>query len=89
MPITISAKKKMRQDKKRRLVNLRGLSKLEKTLSKARKSPSAENVRQAYSVISRTAKKKLIHRNKADRLKSRLAKRLSLAKPRKKTGKKK
>lgn len=73
MPIIASAKKKMRQDKKRRLTNLKTLIALKKILTKARKKPSLENIKAASSIIDQAAKKKIIHKNKAARLKSRLA----------------
>lgn len=63
----------MRQDKRRRIINLKNLNKLKVVLKKAREKPTLENVRTAASVIAQAAKKKIIHGNKADRLKSRLA----------------
>lgn len=89
MPITLSAQKKMRQDKKRRLTNLRTITKLKGILVKSRKKPSADNLQAAYSVIDRAAKKKVIHKNKASRLKSRLAKKKIAEKPLVKSVKKK
>lgn len=80
MPIIKSAKKKVRQDKKRRLVNLKTINNLKKTLSAARKNATVATVKEAVSLVDQAAKKKIIHKNKADRLKSRLAKRLGLEK---------
>lgn len=74
MPITKSAKKKVRQDEKRRKTNLKIRKRVVSALKKARENPSEENVRQATSVFDRAAKKKIIHRNKAARLKSKLLK---------------
>lgn len=85
MPIIASAKKKMRQDKKRRLTNLKVLNELKETILQAKKTPSAEALKRAYSAISRAAKKKILHKNKAARLKSRLAKKISQEKPPAKT----
>jgi len=88
MPVTLSARKKMRQDKKRRLVNLKVLKILKNTLAKARKNPTLENIKKASSIIDQAAKKKIIHRNKAARLKSRLAKKVKTSKVPKKLEKK-
>ncbi len=88
MPITISAKKKVRQDKKRRLTNLASLDKLHEVLSEARKNPTLENIRLASSKIDQATKKNIIHENKAARLKSRLAKRVSSQKVQKATKRK-
>jgi len=76
MPIIKSARKKMRQDKKRRSVNLKTLGKLKRVLSGARKQLTASGILKTQSAIDRAAKKNLIHKNKAARLKSRLAKKL-------------
>lgn len=76
MPVTKSARKKMRQDKKRRLTNLKVINKLKRALKEARKKPTEENLKMAVSIIDQVAKKKIIHKNKAARLKSRLAKKV-------------
>jgi len=81
MPIIKSAKKKMRQDKKRRIANLETLAQLKRALTKARKNPLVENIRLASAIIDRAAKKKIIHKNKAARLKARLGKRAIIKKP--------
>lgn len=77
----------MRQDKKRREINLKSLNLLKRVLKKARKKPSLVNVQEAGSVIDRVAKKRLIHKNKASRLKSQLAKKVISQKPLKKAKK--
>lgn len=74
MPIIKSAKKKLRQDKKRRVVNLKTIDKFKSALSLARKKPVLANIKAAVSLIDQAVKKKIIHQNKAARLKSRLAK---------------
>jgi len=76
MPIIKSAKKKMRQDRKRRSVNLKTLTSLKKALADARKKPSVDSLKKASSIIDQGVKKGIIHKNKASRLKSRLAKKL-------------
>lgn len=80
MPITISAKKALRRDRRRSAVNKRIKKQLEDVLNKARRNPSKKNFSVAESVLDRAAKKGLIHLNKAARLKSRLGK---LVKPKK------
>ena len=81
MPITLSAQKKMRQDKKRRLVNTKALEKFKKALSKTRKNLTEKNLTEATRELDLAVKKNLIHKNKAARLKSRLAKKLKNQKP--------
>ncbi len=77
MPVIKSAAKALRRDKRRTLVNKKIKNNLKKTLKKVRQNPAKENLRQAASVLDRAAKNKIIHKNKANRLKSRLS---SLAK---------
>lgn len=74
MPQTLSAKKALRKDRRRRTVNLAVREAVKKALKTARKNPTAQNLSQASSVLDQAAKKKVIHQGKADRLKSRLAK---------------
>lgn len=76
MPVTKSAKKKLRVDRRRRAVNLPVISRMKTAIKKARINPSLEAVRQAYSAIDKAKKKKIIKANKAARLKSRLMKAL-------------
>ena len=40
---------------------------------KAKKEPKANNLKKAYSLLDKAAKRKIIHKNKASRLKSQLA----------------
>ena len=80
MPVTQSAKKALRRDRRRTLVNLKIKRKLKSSLKEMRRSPSTDNLKGAYQNLDRAAKKKYIHRKKADRLKSRLSK-LLLASP--------
>lgn len=68
-----SAEKKARQSERRRLENKAVKSKLKSTL----KRTTGENLSTAYSVIDRAAKKAIIHKNTAARMKSRLAVRMN------------
>lgn len=74
MPILKSAKKKLRQDKKRTGVNKIYRKNLRQAVKLARKEKSAKAIKLAYSALDKAAKKKVIHKNKAARLKSRLMK---------------
>ena len=74
MPITKSAKKKLRKDKKRTEKNLVLKKEYKKVIKNTRKDPSKKNLSKTSKVLDKAAKKGLIHKNKAARLKSRLAK---------------
>ena len=78
MPITKSAIKKMRQDKKREAHNKKIKTKVKTLIKKALQSPSFENVKKAISALDKARKVGIYHQNKVSRLKSRLSK---LAKP--------
>ena len=73
MPILKSAIKKLRADKRREKENLKVKQAYKKALKQARAKKSVKTVSTAFSVLDRAAKKKVIHKNKASRLKSRLA----------------
>ncbi len=80
MPITSSAKKALRQNKthhKRNLIKKEGYKKL---VTKYRKTVAAKALEEAekmlpmiYKALDKAAKTKVIEKNKANRLKSRLA----------------
>jgi small subunit ribosomal protein S20 len=74
MPIIKSAIKALKQSEKKRKHNLSKKRTLKGVLKDTDK---IEDMPKAQSVIDKTAKTGLIHKNKANRLKSRLAKRLS------------
>jgi len=74
-----SALKRQRQDKKRRLKNLKVKQPLKKILKQFQALLSAKNfneakalLKKAYSLLDKAAKKKVIHPNTANRKKSRL-----------------
>lgn len=84
MPITKSAKKALRQNKRRRERNLRRLNELKKTVKKFKKliteNKKEEALRllpEAYKVIDKSAKGGIIKKNTANRKKSRLTKMLN------------
>ncbi|MCL5435218.1 MAG: 30S ribosomal protein S20 [Patescibacteria group bacterium] len=74
MPVIKSAKKKLRKDKKRELANKTLKNLFKKAVKLAEKTPTETNIRKAVRVIDKTAKKNIIHKNKAARIKSKLAK---------------
>ncbi|MDP3974295.1 MAG: 30S ribosomal protein S20 [Candidatus Daviesbacteria bacterium] len=74
MPIIKSAIKKVRKDKIRTARNKKREDTLKDLIKKVRKSKSAKDLQAVYSALDKAAKVKLIHRNRAARLKSRLSK---------------
>lgn len=64
----------MRKDKVRTLRNKKRENELKSLIKKARRENSPENLKEAFSALDKAAKVKLIHPNKASRLKSRLSK---------------
>ncbi|MFA6407711.1 MAG: 30S ribosomal protein S20 [Candidatus Paceibacterota bacterium] len=83
MPKTASAKKALRQSVKRRVINIEREKKLKETVKKfkkiiiaGKKEEAQAFLKDAYKTIDKMAKVKLIKKGKADRMKSRLAKKL-------------
>lgn len=74
MPIIKSAKKKLRQDRKREKINNKQRHLLKEALKSVKKSGASQASRKAVKLIDKMAKKHLLHKNKAARLKSRIAK---------------
>jgi len=74
MPIIKSAIKKVRKDKTRTARNKKRELALKSAIKKARTSKSAKDLQAVFSALDKAAKVKLIHPNKAARLKSRLSK---------------
>ncbi|HZQ30047.1 MAG TPA: 30S ribosomal protein S20 [Patescibacteria group bacterium] len=74
MPVIKSAKKKLRQDIKREKQNDGFRNLLKNSIAKARKTPTPKNVSEAFRTIDKMAKRRILHKNKAARLKSSLSK---------------
>lgn len=81
MPITKSAKKALRVSRRRRVINLRvkhsykdAVRDVRKTATHVTTEARKNTLSQAYSKLDKAAKKGIVHKNKASRLKSRLAK---------------
>lgn len=77
MPITKSSKKALRRSRRQVLVNARVREEYKVVAKVVRKNPTRITLKKAYSALDMAAKKKVIHKNKASRLKSRLAKLLA------------
>ena len=73
MPITKSAKKKLKKDNSREIDNLKLKKVYKKSVKKTRENPNKKNLTESSKVLDKAAKKGIIHKNKAARLKSRLA----------------
>ncbi len=77
MPNIKSAEKKVRQDKKRSLYNKKIVVEYEKAMRLVVKNTGKKNVSKfiedAYSKIDKAVKKKIIHKKKGSRLKSKVA----------------
>lgn len=73
MPILKSAIKKLKQDKKRALVNRAYREKYRLAVKNVRSKPTPKTLQTVYQALDRAAKVRVIHKNKASRLKSRLS----------------
>jgi small subunit ribosomal protein S20 len=79
MPIIASAKKRVRTTRKATVRNAKTKRSLKSALKVLAKSPSGKTISAAQSQIDRAAKKGVIHKNKAARLKSKAAKKAKAA----------
>jgi small subunit ribosomal protein S20 len=81
MPNTQSAKKRMRQNEKRRARNRAAKSAMKTAIKRVKAEPTDDaTAREALRTIGKTAKRGVIHANKAARLASRLQRRVNAAK---------
>ena len=76
MPILKSAKKKMRKDKKRTIKNEKLVKAYQDIFKKIKKGKGdlKKLIQDFYSKVDKVAKKKVIHKNKANRLKAQINK---------------
>lgn len=74
MPVTKSAKRALRGSKRKETVNKLIVKNLEAAIRLAEKSKKEKEITKAVSLTDRAVKKKLIHKNKAARIKSSLSK---------------
>ena len=84
MPVTKSAKKKLRVDVRRRAVNKPVLSRMKTLIKRLRSSKDPKMLSSVYSAIDIAKKKNIIKKSKAARLKSRLSKFVAKLKPKSK-----
>jgi len=78
MPLTKQAIKKVRQDKRKTIYNIRTKKAYKQAVAAFRKNPTVKSISEVFSKLDRAAKTNLIHKNKAARLKSRLNKLISI-----------
>jgi len=74
MPIIKSAKKRVRSSARKHELNLGYRTAYKSAVKKARTEKNDENVKAAYKALDKAAKKRVIHPNKAARLKSSIGK---------------
>lgn len=74
MPVTKTAKRALRVSQKKKRVNDAFVKQFEISLREAKKKGDQKVVAKAMSLADRAAKRRLIHKNKAARIKSYLAK---------------
>jgi small subunit ribosomal protein S20 len=77
MPILKNAKKALRASQRKNEINRRVRSRTKTALDVLKATPSAENIKTVFSVIDKSVKRKIFHRNKAARLKSQMSKLVS------------
>lgn len=74
MPVIKSARKKLKQDKKREKQNLELKLAFKEAVKIAQKTKTADKINKAFKATDKAVKNRLIHKNKAARIKSRLSK---------------
>lgn len=74
MPVIKSAKKKLRQDRKRTVRNKKIKDLLKSLIKNVKKQPSKKKVLEAIKIADKAAKRHVLHKNKARRIKSGLSK---------------
>ena len=74
MPIIKRAIKKLHHDRRRTVERELSRRSLERAVKLVRRTPTPKKISEAYQALDKSAKLRLIHINKANRLKSRLTK---------------
>lgn len=77
MPVTKSAIKTLRQQKRRAVVNAGIRAKMRTIIKAVQTDLGTQGLSEMYSTVDRAAKRGVIHRNKAARIKSRITKRVA------------
>lgn len=76
MPVTKQAIKKVRQDRRKTLINLKLKQAYKKAVRDFVKKPTEAGLKTVFGAVDKAAKVNVIHKNKASRIKSRLSKKL-------------
>jgi len=76
MPISLSAKKSLRKALKNNKENVLFKNKTKLTIKSFLAKPTAESLKEAYSMVDKAVKKGLFHKNKSSRLKAKFVKQL-------------
>ena len=71
MPVSLSAKKSLRSSIAKKKQNLVWRKKLKDTVGAFKKNPDKKGLEKVYSVLDKVGKRKIFHKNKVSRLKSR------------------
>ena len=79
MPVIKQAIKKVRQDARKAVFNLKRKNAYKKAVKVFLKHPTEAGLKNVFSAVDRAAKTNVIHKNKASRIKSRLSKKLKTA----------
>lgn len=74
MPVTAQAEKKLRRDRKQQVVNAAHRAHLRDGVKSMRKTPTKKQLQEVFALLDKSVKLHVIHKNKANRLKSRLSK---------------
>jgi ribosomal protein S20 len=80
MPVTKTARRALRVSKRKKIVNTIIRTNLDASIRLAKKESTLKTVKRVISLSDRAAKKKVIGKNKAARIKSRISKLLSVKK---------
>ena len=78
MPISSSAKKSLRKALKNNKENVSFKNNLKTIVKKFLASPTAEGLKEVYSVLDKAVKKNLFHKNKTARLKANYSKKVGV-----------
>ena len=74
MPLLANAKKALRAAKKKTTINRRIKSLVKSSMDSVKKTPTKEALATAFSKVDKAVKKHVLHKNKAARVKSQVAK---------------
>lgn len=81
MPLLANAKKALRVAKRKAVVNTQVRSRVKTAVDAMKKQPTLEKLNTAFSSLDKAVKGKIMHKNRASRLKSQLSKLVKNAVP--------